>query len=131
MERAGPAANPEALALGEDVAKMNALSIRQPFAEAIMRGTKTTQYRSGTTNSRGRILIYASLGRYEDDTESELLQDFGITDVEADDLPRGVIIGSVERHDSDEGEWHLRNPQRAENFLEPVKRPNPVWFYPF
>lgn len=131
VERAVPAANPEALGLGDDVAKMRALSIRQPFAEAIMRGTKTTEYRSGPTNIRGRILIYASLGRYGDDAESEMLQEFGITDVEADDLPRGVIIGSVELHDSDEGEWYLRNPQRAEKFVEPVNRPNPVWFYPF
>ena len=131
VERVTPAANPEALGLGDDVAKMRALSIRQPFAEAIMRGTKTTEYRSGPTNIRGRILIYASLGRYGDDAESEMLKEFGITDVEADDLPRGVIIGSVELHDSDEGEWYLRNPQRAENFVEPVNRPNPVWFYPF
>jgi hypothetical protein len=58
-------------------------------------------------------------------------QEFGITDVEADDLPRGVIVGSVELFDSDEGEWYLWNPQRAENFVEPVNRPNPVWFYPF
>jgi superfamily II DNA or RNA helicase len=130
-ERAAPAANPDALGLGEDVAKMRALSIRQPFAEAIMRGTKTTEYRSGPTNIRGRILIYASLGRYGDDAESEMLQESGISDVEADDLPRGVIIGSVELYDSDEGEWYLRNPQRAENFVEPVNRPNPVWFYPF
>ena len=99
--------------------------------EAIMRGTKTTEYRSGPTNIRGRILIYASLGRYGDDAESEMLQEFGIADVEADDLPRGVIIGSVELYDSDEGEWYLRNPQCAEKFVEPVNRPNPVWFYPF
>ena len=131
VERAVPAANPEALGLGDDVAKMRALSIRQPFAEAIMRGTKTTEYRSGPTYIRGRILIYATLGRYGEEAESEMLQEFGITDVEADDLPKGVIIGSVELHDSDEGEWYLRNPQRAENFVEPVNRPNPVWFYPF
>lgn len=131
VERAAPASNPEALGLGEDVAKMRALSIRQPFAEAIMRGTKTTEYRSGPTNIRGRILIYASMSRYGDDEEAEMLREFSISDVEADDLPRGVIIGSVELYDSDEGEWYLRNPQRAEQFVEPVNRPNPVWFYPF
>jgi hypothetical protein len=131
VERVTPAANPEALGLGEDVAKMRALSVRQPFAEAIMRGTKTTEYRSGPTNIRGRILIYASLGRYGNDEETEMLQEFGITDVEADDLPRGVIIGSVELHDAVKGQWYLRHPQRAEKFVEPVNRPNPVWFYPF
>jgi hypothetical protein len=131
VERAAPTANPEALGLGDDVAKMRALSIRQPFAEAIMRGTKTTEYRSGPTHIRGRILIYASMSRYGDDEEAEMLKEFSISDVEADDLPRGVIVGSVELYDSDEGEWYLRNPQRAENFVEPVNRPNPVWFYPF
>lgn len=40
---------------------MRALSIRQPHAEAILRGTKTTEYRSKATKIRGRI--YASLGR--------------------------------------------------------------------
>jgi superfamily II DNA or RNA helicase len=130
-EQVAPTSDPEALGLGDGVAKMRALSIRQPFAEAIMRGTKTTEYRSGNTNIRGRILIYASLTRYGDNEETEMLQEFGIKDVEADDLSRGVIVGSVELYDSDEGEWYLRNPQRAEKFVEPVNRPNPVWFYPF
>ena len=124
-------ANPAALGLGDDVTKMRALSIRQPFAEAIMRGSKTTEYRSGTTHIRGRFLIYASLGRYSNVEETEMLEEFDITDVEADDLPRGVIIGSVELYDSNEGEWYLRAPKRAETFVEPVNRPNPVWFYPF
>ena len=124
-------ANPAALGLGDDVTKMRALSIRQPFAEAIMRGSKTTEYRSGTTHIRGRFLIYASLGRYSNAEETEMLEEFDITDVEADDLPRGVIIGSVELYDSNEGEWYLRAPKRAETFVEPVNRPNPVWFYPF
>ena len=48
----------------------------------------------------------------DDDDETEMLQEFGITDVKSDVLPRGVIVGSVELHDSNEGEWHLRKPQR-------------------
>jgi hypothetical protein len=43
---------------------LRALSIRQPHAEAIMRGTKKIEYRSGPTKIRGDIYIYASLGRY-------------------------------------------------------------------
>jgi len=39
---------------------MRALSIRQPHAEAIMRGIKKIEYRSGPTKTRGRIHIYAS-----------------------------------------------------------------------
>ena len=60
-----------------------------------------------------------------------MLEEFGITDATADDLPRGVIIGSVELHDSDEGEWYLRNPQRAIKCVAPVNHPNPVWLYQF
>ncbi len=43
---------------------MRALSVRQPHAEAIMRGVKPLEFRSGPTNLRERIHIYASLGRY-------------------------------------------------------------------
>ena len=60
-----------------------------------------------------------------------MLEEFGITDATADELPRGVIIGSVELHDSDEGKWYLRAPQRAIENVAPVNHPNPVWFYPF
>ncbi len=132
-ERTGSGGKPELLGLGsaDEVAKMRGLSIRQPFAEAILRGTKTTEYRSGPTNIRGRILIYASLGRYDAEEEADLMSEFDITDVAVDDLPRGVIIGSVELYDSDDGEWHLRNPQRAVECVAPVNRANPVWFYPF
>jgi hypothetical protein len=114
-----------------DEFKRLGLSIRQPFVEAIMRGIKTTEYRSSATKIRGRILINASQTRYKEDEEADMLEEFGITDATADDLPRGVIIGSVELHDSDEGEWYLRNPQRAIKCVTPVNHPNPVWFYQF
>jgi len=78
---------------------MRALSIHQPDAEAIMRGVKPIEFRSGPTNVRGRIHIYASLGRYPDDEEAEMLEMYGIDDVACDDLPRGVLIGTVELRD--------------------------------
>src|SRR5205809_702044 len=40
---------------------MRALSIRQPHAERILRGTKTAEYRSRPTGIRERVYIYASL----------------------------------------------------------------------
>lgn len=40
---------------------MLALSVRQPYAEYIMRRTKRVEYRTIRTNIRGRIYIYASL----------------------------------------------------------------------
>lgn len=123
--------NPVELGLGPEAKSMRALSIRQPFAEAIMRGTKTTEYRSSATKIRGRILIYASQTRYTEQEEADLLEEFSMDDVSANELPRGVIVGSVELYDSSEGEWYLRAPQRATTVVEPTNHPNPVWFYPF
>ena len=110
---------------------VRALSIRQPHAEAILRGVKKVEYRSGPTKIRGRILIYASLGRYSVKDESAMMADYGIGDVACGDLPRGVLVGSVELFDCDGGDWHVRKPERAEKLVQPTKQPQPVWFYPF
>ena len=110
---------------------LRALSIRQPNAEAILRGVKKIEYRSGPTKVRGRFLIYASQRRYGREEEAELMDDYGIKDVSCDDLPRGVLIGTVELHDCDGGDWRLCKPERAKRLLKPKKRPQPVWFYPF
>ena|GEM_PF-1158379 len=110
---------------------VRALSIRQPHAEAILRGVKMIEYRSGPTKIRGRILIYASLGRYSAKDESAMMADYGIGDVGCGDLPRGVLVGSVELFDCVGGDWHVRKPERAEKLVQPTKQPQPVWFYPF
>ena len=54
--------------------RMKALSIRQPHAEAIMRGVKPIVIQSHITNVLGRICIYASLRRYRAEEEAEMLQ---------------------------------------------------------
>lgn len=110
---------------------IRALSIRQPHAEAIMRGVKKIEYRSAPTKIRGRILIYASLGRYSAKDEAKMMADYRIKDMACDDLPRGVLIGSVELFDCDGGDWRVRKPERAEKLVQPTKQPQPVWFYPF
>lgn len=110
---------------------VRALSVRQPHAEAILRGVKKVEYRSGPTKIRGRILIYASLGRYSAKDESAMMADYGIEDVACGNLPRGVLVGSVELFDCDGGDWHVRKPERAEKLVQPTKQPQPVWFYPF
>jgi ASCH domain len=110
---------------------VRALSIRQPHAEAILRSVKKIEYRSGPTKIRGRILIYASMGRYSAQDESAMMSDYGIRDVSCGDLPRGVLVGSVELFHCDGGDWHVRKPQRAEKLVQPTKQPQPVWFYPF
>jgi hypothetical protein len=110
---------------------VRALSIRQPHAEAILRGVKKVEYRSGPTKIRGRILIYASLGRYSAEVEAEMMAQYRIKDVACEELPRGVLVGSVELFDCDGGNWHVRKPERAEKLVQPTKQPQPVWFYPF
>jgi len=110
---------------------VRALSIRQPHAEAILRGVKKVEYRSGPTKIRGRILIYASLGRYSVKDETAMMSEYGIRDVACDDLPRGFLVGSVELFDCDGGNWRVRKPERAEKLVQPAKQPQPVWFYPF
>ena len=114
---------------------MNALSIRQPYAEAIMRGVKAVEFRSLPTNARGRVYVYATIGRFSGGQEAELLERHGIDDVICDDLPRGVLVGTVELWDctGTDGDyhWHLRHPRRAKKLLKPTGRPQPTWFKPF
>jgi len=107
---------------------MKALSIRQPWAELIMRGVKATETRSRPTNIRGRIYLYASLGRYDPAEESEWAAEYGI-DIES--LPRGVIVGTVELYGCDGNKWQLRLPERAAEHRKPDNHPMPVWFTPF
>jgi hypothetical protein len=126
---------------------LRALSIRQPWAELILRGIKTIEVRSRPTKIRGRVQIYASLGRLDEVVEAEVADN---NDLDIDSLPRGVLVGTVELVDclplrlSDsqaagftitdiEGQygWHLANPQRASRLLKPTKHPQPVWFNPF
>ncbi len=101
-----------------------ALSIRQPWAELIMLGNKDVEYRSRATNVRGRVAIYASLSK-ESLPEAE---DWGL---DPSQLPRGLIIGTVELYDCDGGDWYLRDPKRLATPIKPTKRPQPIWFFPF
>lgn len=44
---------------------MQALTIRQPYANAVVRGTKTIENRSRNTNMRGPVLIHAAGALHE------------------------------------------------------------------
>lgn len=111
--------------------QLRAISIRQPWAEAILRGEKTVEYRSQPTKNRGRVYIYAAPGT-SDAEQLNIAPELAAT---LSDLPRGVLVGTVEIADcvgSDgEYEWLLANPQRLSEPLAPVEQPQPVWFYPF
>ena len=65
--------------------KLPALSLRQPWTEEVMRGKKKIEYRSIPTNIRGRVYLYASLGRYSKTLEAEFSDDVGY---DLDPLPR-------------------------------------------
>lgn len=107
---------------------MRALSVRQPYAEQILRGTKKIEYRSRRTHIRERIFIYASLTPgYPEDWEQ--------MGMKPGDLPTGVLVGTVEiigcTYGEDEYEWLLAKPERLKRNKKVKKQPQPVWFYPF
>jgi hypothetical protein len=71
---------------GED--EMRAITIRQPWAELIIRGEKDVENRSWRTNHRGALLNHAGVGVDQ--------EGFGEHDVSEDDVDHGAIIGVVE-----------------------------------
>lgn len=112
---------------------MLALSMRACWAEAVMNGTKDREFRSRSTNVRGRVLLYSSKTRYSRTEEASLTEELGL-DVAA--LPRGVIVGSAEILDVQklgEGDyaWILARPKRARKLVAPTRQPLPVFFRPF
>jgi hypothetical protein len=93
-----------------------------------MLGTKEIEYRGQRTHIRGRVFIYAcktpnSLAEYE---EAGLM---------SEDLPHGVLIGTVEITDCVQGagefEWLLANPERLTRPTKITAMPQPVFFWPF
>jgi hypothetical protein len=124
-----------------------ALSVRQPWAELIIRGEKTIEARTIRTNIRERIHIYSSLGDVDLADQVRVQRDYGL---DVGRLPRGLLIGSVEivgcrpltvrdsraaafpvRPDDQYFAWLLSSPRRAEKLLKPTKHPQPVFFTPF
>jgi hypothetical protein len=105
-----------------------ALSVRQPYAEQIMRGTKTVEYRRMLTRIRGRVYIYASLTPGAE-------RDFQLMKAKPGDFSTGVIVGTVEIIDCTgvpgDYEWHLADPIRFDTLIKPEKHPQPSWFIPF
>jgi hypothetical protein len=51
------------------------------------------------------------------------------------ELPRGLILGSVEITGCEWGEdcyeWSLARPERLSKPLKPTRRPQPLFFFPF
>jgi hypothetical protein len=141
--------------------QMLALSVRQPFAELILRGIKTVEYRARPTRIIGeRFHLYAPRktlsvvgGRWSVriaenivvPTEKlpewiiELAEQVGMIEPELLQdralLPRGVIVGSavIDRVTRTDGiyRWHLSGVRRLARPRKPTGHPQPVWFRAF
>lgn len=105
---------PAPLNLGADT--LRALSVRQPWAELIVRGDKNLEYRTWRLREMGPLLIHAS--RTLDH------ENFEITGMEPQGLPFGALVGIVDVVDCVEVEdepglyaFQLAHPRR---FAVPV-----------
>ena len=119
---------------------MRALSIRQPWAELILRGHKTIECRSRSTRIQERVFIYAARSPAHAASIGP--------PIDTAELPRGFLIGSVEITgcrplrcgDSTAAcfvtapggyAWLLARPERLAIPRRPTRHPQPVFFYPF
>ena len=109
---------------------LRALSVRQPWVELILRGSKKAEYRSRPTNIRERVFLYASLQPADwPPAWRRVRKDPG-------QLPTGAIVGSVElvdcRWDEAENSWAyvLRGPKRLRSPLLPKNQPQPGFWRP-
>jgi hypothetical protein len=102
-----------------------ALSIRQPYVEAIFRGTETEEFPSRPTGIRGRVYLYASLRS----GDAEYGESLGIPGYRHAALPRGGIVGSVEivGREWDKAErcfaWKLARPTRYGELFRAIGQP--------
>jgi hypothetical protein len=132
-----PGIDPQRLALG----------IQQPWAELILRGIKTLEIRSLSTNVRGRIYLYASRQLSASPASQNAIDRYQI---HVDNLSRGSLVGSVDLVDSclavpedassaclspelliDQYAWRLAAPERFPEPLPVRFLPYGVWFYPY
>ena len=127
---------------------MLALGIRQPWAELILLGHKTIEVRSTSVRHRGPIYIYAAKQLARIPAANAAAAKWNL---EVDQLPRGMVVGTVEIRDVREPElpddeaaasvpasllagklcWDLANPVRLSKPLTPKYLPSGIWFYPF
>jgi hypothetical protein len=117
---------------GADVESGRAISIKQPYVEAILQGKKRYEYRSRQTHIRGRVYLYVSLREVAD---SPFWKKIGYGPGE---LPTGVIVGSVEIVDCEpsaitrgEFQYKLKNPRRYKEHRAPRRHAQPCFFFPF
>ena len=80
---------------------LKAITVRQPWADAIIRGWKSVENRSWPTKVRGTIAVHAAQ-KAEDKEFFEFVRSKGLQDEvflddeSAKELPRGAVIGLVD-----------------------------------
>jgi len=90
-----------------------ALTIRQPWAHAVIHGGKIIENRSWSTKFRGPVAIHAGRASEEGPffdfvRDRSLIETIGFTREETPDLPRGAVVGIVDIVDcvaSDPSPW--------------------------
>ncbi len=113
------------------MSKMRALSIRQPWAEKILRNEKKFEYRKTACRILNeRVYIYAS-----PKVEKKELDEFARMNMKPGDLPTRVLVGTIEFEGCGGSpgnyQWKIKNPKRLKNLKKPEGRPMPIWFYPY
>jgi hypothetical protein len=123
-----------------------ALSIRQPWAELILRGKKKIEVRSRPTNIRGPMYLYASLTRGADDAKCR-----ASTGCTWEGLDRGKLVGIIEITDCRELRetdgraagfpinfdptcsfaWVVKPIKRLAKPIESKAHAQPSFFFPF
>lgn len=82
---------------------MKALTVRQPWAQSIILGRKDVENRNWQTPHRGRIAIHAALAIAPPDDlayfQTILKCEGDPAELMIENLPRGVILGTVEIYD--------------------------------
>ena len=107
-----------------------AISIRQPWAELILRGMKKKEDRDVPTRIRERVYLYASL------RPADSAADWRRIKKSPGQLPAGKIVGTVEVVDCrgndrfERYEYHLARPKRLQTPRIATNRPNPIWWRP-
>lgn len=116
---------------------MKALSIRQPWANLILKAGKDIENRCWPTKVRGRILIHAAKGMTQEEWRDAMqfahwgaprLTQGELHGFDFDALPRGGIVGSVEIVDcvtSSESPWFMGE------FGFVLRNPKPLAFTPW
>ncbi len=108
-----------------------ALSIRQPYAELILRGIKKREYRSRRTLKRNeRVHIYASK------TPADDAKAWAQANADPGELPTGRFVGSVQitgcvaEKKYGGFAYTLAKPQRKPRALHKKDRPMPAFWRP-